>query len=262
MNILMIGDIVGRPGREIIKEKLAFIQKEENITFTIANAENAAGGRGLSQGVKQELLSAGIDVLTMGNHVWDNKEILNFIDDEKRLIRPANFPADCPGQGYSIYTAGFNEKIAVINLCGRIFMQALDCPFQVMDEILADLQGKTDYIVVDFHAEATSEKRALALYLDGKVSVVVGTHTHIQTADETILPAGTGYITDLGMTGAINSILGVNSELIIQKFITQRPVRFEVAGGSAQLNGIVVELDEATHKAKKIKRISERNYKD
>lgn len=256
MNILFLGDIVGKPGRQIVKESLSRLQHDENISFTIANAENAAGGKGLTKAVKDELLSAGIDVLTMGNHVWDNKDIYNFIDDEPRLIRPANYPGPCPGQGYYIYTAGINEKIAVVNLCGRVFLPPLDCPFQSAAEILKSLKDKTDYIIIDFHAEATSEKAALAYYLDGQVSAVLGTHTHVQTADETILPGGTAYITDLGMTGPKNSILGMESSLIIEKFIHQRPVRFEVAKGPAQLQGVVLQLDETSGKAKAIKRIS------
>jgi len=256
LNILFLGDIVGKPGRQIVREYLSRLQREENITFTIANAENAAGGRGLTETVKDELLSAGIDVLTMGNHVWDNKDIYNFIDDEPRLIRPANYPEPCPGQGYNIYTAGVNEKIAVINLCGRVFLPSLDCPFKVAAEIVKGIKANADYIIVDFHAEATSEKAALAYYLDGQVSAVLGTHTHVQTADETILPGGTAFITDLGMTGPQNSILGMESSLVIEKFINQRPVRFEVAKGPAQLQGVVLQMDENSGKARAIKRIS------
>ncbi|MDD4801593.1 MAG: TIGR00282 family metallophosphoesterase [Syntrophomonas sp.] len=244
MNILFIGDIVGRPGRSVIRKLLPQLQKQYDISFTIANAENAAGGRGLTKDVKDELLACGIDVLTMGNHVWDNKSIFSFIDDEPRLIRPANYPGDCPGQGYHIYKAGFNKKIAVINASGRIYLPPLDCPFKTVSDILEDLQDKTDYIIIDFHAEATSEKLAFGYYFDGKVSAIVGTHTHIQTADERIMPQGTAYITDLGMTGPVYSILGMEKEPIIQKFLNGRPARFEVATGSAQIQGVVLKFSE------------------
>ncbi|MGI5920274.1 MAG: TIGR00282 family metallophosphoesterase [Syntrophomonadaceae bacterium] len=258
MNILVIGDIFGKPGRKIVKQMLSRIQTENNIMFTIANAENAAGGKGLTREVLRELLGAGIDVLTMGNHVWDNKEIFQFIDDEFRLIRPINYPGDCPGQGYHVYQAGFNKKIAVINASGRVFLPALDCPFRKIDEVLQELKDSVDYIIVDFHAEATSEKVALGRYLDGRVTAVLGTHTHIQTADERILPRGTGYITDLGMTGPYDSILGVNKDQIIEKFLTARPVRFEVATGPAQIEGVVLDLDDDTNHVNKIKRFSYR----
>ncbi len=256
MNILVIGDIVGRPGRNIVKKLLAKLQSEHDISFTIANAENAAGGRGITKDIKDELLSVGIDVLTMGNHVWDNKSIFNFIDDEPRLVRPANYPGDCPGQGYHVYTAGFNKKIAVINASGRIYLPPLDCPFKTVMDILQELGDSVDITLVDFHAEATSEKLALGYYLDGKVSAVVGTHTHIQTADERIMPQGTAYITDLGMTGPVYSILGMEKEPIIEKFINGRPARFEVASGPAQLQGIVLRLDEDSNKVLEIKRIA------
>ena len=256
MNILVIGDIVGKPGRAIIKALLSKIQKENDITFTIANAENAAGGRGLTRDIKDELLAVGIDVLTMGNHVWDNKNIFNFIDDEPRLIRPINYPGDCPGQGVHIYQTAFNKKIAVINASGRIYLPALDCPFQTVNEVVDDLQTKVDYIIIDFHAEATSEKMAFAYYLDGKVSAVLGTHTHIQTADEKILPGGTAYITDLGMTGPVDSILGMEKQPIIDKFINARPARFEVANGPMQMQGVILKFDEESNLATQIQRFS------
>lgn len=254
MNILVIGDIFGKPGRKIVKRMLSRIQNENNIMFTIANAENAAGGKGLSRDVMHELLGAGIDVLTMGNHVWDNKEIFQFIDDEFRLVRPLNYPGDCPGQGYHVYKAGFNKNIAVINASGRVFLPALDCPFQRVDEIVNELKDSVDYMILDFHAEATSEKVAMGRFLDGRVTAVLGTHTHIQTADERILPGGTGYITDLGMTGPYDSILGVDKDIIIQKFLTGRPARFEVATGPAQMEGVVIEVDDDCNKVKNIKR--------
>jgi len=256
LNILVIGDIVGKPGRAIIKALLPKLQREHDISFTIANAENAAGGRGLTKDVKDEILGYGVDVLTMGNHVWDNKNIFNFIDDEPRLIRPANYPGDCPGQGYHIYNAGFNKKIAVINASGRIYLPPLDCPFQTVSDILKDLRDKVDYTIVDFHAEATSEKLALGYYFDGKVTAILGTHTHVQTADEKIMANGTGYITDLGMTGPVDSILGMEKEPIIEKFLNGRPARFEVASGSAQIQGVILKLDENSSNALEIKRFS------
>lgn len=256
MNILVIGDIVGKPGRAIVRKLLSQIQTDNDITFTIANAENAAGGRGLTREKKDELLGMGIDVLTMGNHVWDNKNIFTFIDDEPRLIRPINYPGDCPGQGVHIYTTALNQKIAVINASGRVFLPALDCPFQTVNEVVEDLQGKVDFIVVDFHAEATSEKMAFAYYLDGRVSAVLGTHTHIQTADEKILPGGTAYITDLGMTGPADSILGMEKQAIIEKFLNGRPARFEVASGPVQMQGVIINFAEESNRALKIQRIS------
>lgn len=256
MNILVIGDVVGRPGRNIIKALLPRIQRENNIDFTIANAENAAGGRGLTNDVKDELLSAGIDVLTMGNHVWDNKNIFTFIDDEPRLIRPANYPGPCPGQGYHVYRAGFNKKVAVINVSGRMFLPPLDCPFQAVRDILEELRDTVDYTIIDIHAEATSEKIAMGYYLDGRVSAVLGTHTHVQTSDERLLPNGTAYITDLGMTGPFNSVLGMEIDPIIEKFLTCRPARFEVAKGPAQMQGAILTLDEDSSRALAISRFS------
>jgi len=256
LNILIIADIVGRPGRKAIKTLLPKLQKENAIDFVIANAENAAGGRGLNHQVMNELLTSGIDVLTMGNHVWDNKEIYSFIDDEFRLIRPLNFPPYCPGQGYHIYPGGIGKKIGVINAMGRVFLPALDCPFRTIEEVLQEIQEECDIIIIDIHAEATSEKLALAYYLDGKVTAVVGTHTHIQTADERIMPGGTAYITDLGMTGPVESILGMDKDMVIKKIIYQRPVRLEVAGGSAQLQGVILKIDEASNKVITIDRVS------
>jgi hypothetical protein len=244
MNILVIGDIVGRPGRKALRNMLPDLQQQHNISFTIANAENAAGGIGLTKEVMNEILASGVDVLTMGNHVWDKKEIYSFIDDEHRLVRPINYPGDCPGQGFHIYTAGFNRKITVINASGRVFMPILDCPFCAVDDILEKISDQSDCIIIDFHAEATSEKLAFGYYFDGRVTAVLGTHTHVQTADEQILPKKTAYITDLGMTGPADSILGVKKELVIKKFLTQRPVSFEVAKGGTQFQGVIINIDD------------------
>lgn len=256
MNILVIADIVGRPGRRAIKGLLPGIQKEHNIDFVIANAENAAGGRGLTRQVMNELLTSGIDVLTMGNHVWDNKEIYSFVDDQFRLVRPINYPPYCPGQGYHVYSGGINKKIAVINVMGRVFLPPLDCPFRGVEEVLEEIQGQSDIIIIDFHAEATSEKLAMGYYFDGKVTAVLGTHTHIQTADERILPGGTAYITDLGMTGPLESILGMDKDMVINKIIYQRPVRLEVASGTAILQGAILSIDDNNNQVQKIKRVS------
>lgn len=256
MNILVMADIVGRPGRRAVKGLLPGLQKEHNIDFVIANAENAAGGRGLTRQVMDELLTSGIDVLTMGNHVWDNKDIFNFVDDEFRLVRPVNYPPYCPGQGYHVYTGGINKKIAVINAMGRVFLPPLDCPFRTVAEVIDEVKEQSDIIIIDFHAEATSEKLAMGYYFDGKVTAVLGTHTHIQTADERILPGGTAYITDLGMTGPLESILGMEKEMVINKIIYQRPVRLEVASGTAILQGVILNIDDDSNQVLKIERVS------
>jgi len=254
MRFLAIGDVVGRPGRNILKSTLSKLKENYKIDVVIANCENAAGGNGLTKKVADELFSIGIDVMTMGNHVWANKEIFSFIENETRIIRPANYPeGTTPGRGYNVFEKN-NIKFAVINLCGRVFMENLDCPFRKIDEILKKIDCRI--IIVDLHAEATSEKIALGFYVDGRVSCVYGTHTHVQTADEKILPNGTAYITDIGMTGPYDSVLGVDKDIVIQKFTTLLPVRFEVAKGKAQFNGIVFEVDNNTGKAVSIERIN------
>ncbi|ADQ07456.1 metallophosphoesterase [Caldicellulosiruptor hydrothermalis 108] len=254
MRFLAIGDVVGRPGRNILKSTLSKLKENYKIDVVIANCENAAGGNGLTKKVADELFSIGIDVMTMGNHVWANKEIFSFIENETRIIRPANYPeGTTPGRGYNVFEKN-NVKFTVINLCGRVFMENLDCPFRKIDEILKKIE--CPIIIVDFHAEATSEKIALGFYVDGRVSCVYGTHTHVQTADEKILPNGTAYITDIGMTGPYDSVLGVDKDIVIQKFTTLLPVRFEVAKGKAQFNGIVFEVDNNSGKAVSIERIN------
>ncbi len=256
MQILMIGDIVGRPGRKAISTFLPQVIKEHKVDFVIANGENAAGGRGITRDITEEFLQQGIEVITMGNHVWDNRDILGFIDHEPRLLRPANYPEDCPGRGYNIFWGPAGRRIAVINVSGRVFLAHLECPFRTVDYILKQIEDEADVILVDFHAEATSEKQALGWYLDGRVTAVLGTHTHVQTADETILPNGTAYITDVGMTGPRYSVLGVKTRQVINRFLTQRPGPFEIATGPVQLNAVVFEIDDTNFQAKSIKRIS------
>jgi hypothetical protein len=253
MKVLLIGDIVGRAGRRAVRELLPDIKKDENIDFIIANGENAAGGFGITGKVAEELYGYGIDVLTMGNHTWDNKEIFNFIEDDPNLIRPYNYPPGTPGRGYNIYKLDSGVKLAVVNLLGRIFLADVDCPFQALEKLLEELEA--DLVFVDFHAEATSEKIGLARYFDGQVSTVFGTHTHVQTADEKVLPNETAYITDLGLTGGIDSVLGMKVEGVLEKLTTQLPQRFSVATGDTQFCGAVVELDLESGLANSIKRI-------
>jgi metallophosphoesterase (TIGR00282 family) len=229
MKILFIGDIVGKPGRKAVKEGLPELINKLKIDFVIANVENAAAGFGITKAVGEEIFALGVDVMTSGNHIWDKKEAVTYITKENRLLRPANYPSAVPGCGSIVMTSRSGEKIAVLNLSGRVFMPPLDCPFKVARQELPALKEQAKVVVVDFHAEATSEKAAFGLFLDGDVSAVLGTHTHVQTADEKILPEGTAFITDVGMTGPVDSIIGVKKELIINKFLTQIPVRFETA---------------------------------
>ncbi|MCP4482895.1 MAG: TIGR00282 family metallophosphoesterase [bacterium] len=252
MKIFFISDIIGKPGRQIIQKELIAYRHLESPDLVIANAENAADGKGLTPLVANELFLAGVDLITLGNHTWAKKEIKQIISD-KRVIRPLNYPPNTPGQGYGLAITKRGLHIAVINLIGRVFMQALDCPFHAIDRILPEI--KEDIVIVDVHAEATSEKMALAWYLDGRVSAVIGTHTHVQTADEKILPRGTAYITDAGMTGPADSVLGVKKEIIIEKFLTQLPKKHEIANTKVVLEGVIVEIDDVTYKAKSIKRV-------
>lgn len=254
MRVLFIGDIVGKPGREAIKRFLKPLQTDYKIDVTIANGENAAAGKGLTKDIAEELYNQGIQFLTMGNHVWDHRDIMNFIDSESRLIRPANYPVGAPGQGYGfIRTKG--KKIGVLNLSGRVFLPPLEDPFSGAIRWINQIKQETPIIIVDFHAEATSEKVALGWFLDGKVSAVLGTHTHIQTADARLLQQGTAYITDVGMTGPKDSVLGVKKEIIINRFLTQLPAKFELANGPVQLNAVVLDIDEETGKTRQIERI-------
>lgn len=255
VKILFIGDIVGSPGRKMITEYLPRLKEKYKPQLTIVNGENAASGKGITEKIYKQFLSEGVQVVTMGNHTWNKREILDFIEDAPNLIRPANFPASNPGKGI-VYVRINDMEVAVINLQGRTFLDPNDNPFLKADELITEAKKRTNLIFVDFHAEVTSEKQALAWYLDGRVSAVVGTHTHTQTADERILPEGTAYITDVGMTGPYDSILGVEKETIINRFLTNMPARFEVdTKGRNQLNGCVITLDKQSGRAKKIERI-------
>lgn len=241
INILAIGDIVGRPGREFLDRTLLTLKKKHLIDFVIANGENAAGGNAITPDIVTHLLSTGVDLVTTGNHVWNNREILKIIDTEYRLLRPANFPEGVRGKGY--YTGTVNGTgICVINLMGRVHLNPIDCPFKKFDEIYSQNREKADIFVVDFHAEATSEKKAFGWYVDGRASCVFGTHTHVQTADETVLPGGTGYITDIGMTGSFDSVIGMDKTKSIERFLTQTKVNYEVALGNPGLNGIIFSV--------------------
>jgi hypothetical protein len=260
MKILMVGDVVGAPGREAVKALVPVLRARHQVEFVVVNCENIAGGAGVTPKTAQELLSTpGVDVLTSGQHIWRFREIGPFLDGEPRLLRPANYPRVCPGLGASVYVTRSGKKVGVINLLGRVFMGeiALDDPFRVGMEKVEELKQKTNLIVVDMHAEATSEKVVMGWYLDGHVGAVVGTHTHIQTADERILPKGTAYLTDLGMTGPYDSVIGREIEPVMERFLSGMPARYDVARGNVKLCGAIVELDEDTGRALKIERIQE-----
>ena len=254
MRFLIIGDIFGSCGLDYLKLVYREIIENENIDFTIANAENTSGGNGLSQRDFDTLCDLGIDALTMGNHTFGRADIVNIMRDYSNVVRPINYPDGTPGRGYTILKCN-GKKIAVINAMGRVNLLNIDCPFRGVDKALKEIGDSADYIFVDFHAEATSEKIAMGYYLDGKATCVFGTHTHVQTADETILPQGTAYITDIGMTGAIYSVLGVEKDVIIDRFLTAMPRKFEHTHGKAKVCGIVVTCDDATNKPTEIKRI-------
>lgn len=257
MQILFVGDIVGRPGRLALRERLGRLIDTHCIDLVVANAENAAAGFGLTVDVADELFSFGIDVMTTGNHIWDKKDILDFLDSEERLLRPANYPGDAPGCGAGVYRTAGGVAVGVINLEGRVFMKNLDCPFQAADRLIEQMRQTTQIILVDFHAEATSEKAALGWYLEGRVSAVIGTHTHVQTADERVLPQGTAYISDVGMTGSRDGVIGMRREQVVEKFLSQRPTRFEISKKDPAINAVIIEIDEATGRALQIDRVME-----
>ncbi|MFA5059354.1 MAG: TIGR00282 family metallophosphoesterase [Candidatus Omnitrophota bacterium] len=259
MNILCIGDIVGRAGRNAIIELLPSLKQELSVDFTVVNAENSAAGSGITLDIAEELFKRGCDVLTSGDHIWDKSDIKDYLNRNEKLLRPANFPDGVPGKGSCVVTAPNGVRVGVINLLGRTFMRYnVTCPFKKLEDLSQEIRKETPVIVVDMHAEATSEKVALGFFSDGKVSIVFGTHTHIPTADETVLSSGTAYITDLGMTGPFDSVIGQVKEKIIERFLTSLPHKFEVATGDIRLNGIIVDVDEKTGKARSIKRIQKK----
>ena len=255
MKVLFIGDIVGKVGRMTTKALLPAVVDRYKIDFVIANGENAAGGFGITDRLVSEILGYGIHVITTGNHVWDKKEFIAQISKEDRLLRPFNYPPGVPGYGSIIYTLSHGEKVAVLNMSGRVFMSNIDCPFRTAKAEVERLSNTTKTIIVDFHGEATSEKIAFGYFIDGKVSAVIGTHTHVQTADEKILAGGTAYITDVGMTGPENSVIGIDKEQVIDRFLTNLPVRFETAKGEGIFSAAVIDINEKTGKATAIQRL-------
>ena len=250
MNILAIGDIIGRPGRQAIHEFLPGLRRQYGLELVIANAENVAGGFGLTVDTARELLGNGVDVLTSGNHIWAQKEIIPYLDGDLPILRPLNYPAGVPGRGYLI-----TGKTLVVNLIGRTFMSNFDCPFRTMDRLLDELEPKPPVIIIDFHAEATSEKVALGRYLDGRVSAVLGTHTHVGTIDAQILAGGTAYVTDIGMTGPTDSVIGDDAEAVIKRFLTAMPHHLSVGRGKTALNAVMVKVDDKSGKGMSIDRI-------
>jgi hypothetical protein len=255
MTILFIADIVGRPGRRAVAKVIPDLVAQRGVDVCIANGENAAGGFGLTKSIVDELHQCGVDVITSGNHLWDRKEIIPLLEEDPYLLRPANYPADVPGCGSTVFEPPGGPPVGVLNLQGRIFIAPIDCPFRVADRELEHLKQRTNIILVDVHAEATSEKMALGWYLDGRVSAVVGTHTHVQTADERLLPKGTAYITDAGMTGPHDSIIGMKKESVLDRFLTQLPTHFQTATSNVKLCGVLIEIDQDSGRATRIDRI-------
>ena len=260
MKILFVGDIFGQPGRRIVKETLPKLIEEFSPDLVLANGENAAAGFGITPPLVEELLDLGIAVLTSGNHIWDKKEILPYLAEhsDSRLLRPANYPDGAPGRGLYVGKTATGIEYAVLNLQGRVFMPSIDCPFRTADALLGRIAARVKIRIVDIHAEATSEKQALGWYLDGRVTAVVGTHTHVPTADETVLDGGTAYITDLGMTGPYDSVIGIDKQAIIQKFLNQMPGRFEVAKGDVRLSAVLIDADPEAGRALSIRRVERR----
>jgi metallophosphoesterase (TIGR00282 family) len=254
MKVLFVGDVVGAPGRRILRARLPGLKRDSATDLTIVNGENAAGGAGLTAATADEIFGAGADVVTTGNHVWDKREIVSLIERDPRILRPANYPEGSPGAGVIVVTAA-GAKVAVVNIMGRVFMPLVDDPFRAADRILADLAGKAQLVIVDFHAEATSEKMAFAWHLDGRVAAVLGTHTHVATADARVLPKGTAFITDVGMTGPFDSVIGVKKEQAIERFRTSRPIPYETADGDVRLAAVRLELDPASGRATAIERL-------
>jgi 2',3'-cyclic-nucleotide 2'-phosphodiesterase len=255
MRILFVGDVVGSPGRKILQDRLADTIAQRGVDLCIVNGENSASGFGITPRLAEELFAAGAEVITGGNHIWDRKEIFDYFPHEPRLVRPANFPAGAPGSGTYTGKAKNGVDYAVLDLQGRTFMQALDCPFRTAERELARIPANVKVILVDMHAEATSEKQAMGWFLDGKVSAVVGTHTHVATADERVLPGGTAYITDVGMTGPHDSVIGMDKAGIIQRFLDGMPARFSVPEGDVRMNAVAIDVDESSGRASSIERV-------
>jgi metallophosphoesterase (TIGR00282 family) len=256
IRLLFIGDIVGKPGRDLVRRGAVALRAAHHVDLVIANGENAAAGFGITREIGDDLLDQGIDVLTSGNHIWDKKEVIEYIGAESRLLRPANYPAGVPGNGSYLARTESGVSVGILNLMGRVFMTPIDDPFAAALREVEALRARARVVFVDFHAEATSEKVAMGWHLDGKVTAVVGTHTHVQTADERILPKGTAYLTDVGMTGPHDSIIGVDIEPALGRFLNAMPARFETATGNPRLNGVIIEADETTGRATDIERIS------
>ncbi len=257
MNILFIGDVIGRTGRRALTDRLHRLVDEHQADLVIVNGENAAAGFGLTAPIAMELFDLGVDVITSGNHIWDKREVYDYLEREERVLRPANYPPGLPGRGAGVFATASGIRVGIINLEGRVFMNNLDCPFRASDKLVAELAKEARVLFVDFHAEATSEKMALGHYLDGRVSAVVCTHTHVQTADERVFAGGTAYISDAGMTGSRDAVIGMRKEQVLEKFLTQTPVRFEVAKQQPVICGVLVSVDEKTGRAQSIQRIQE-----
>lgn len=257
LRVLIIGDIVGKPGRDACLEVIPYLKRDKQVEFVIANGENIAGGSSITPDTVKDIFHAGADLMTLGDHTFRKKEAADLVEKDQRIVRPANYPDGAPGRGYTILKLGGGIHIAVINLMGRVFMDPLDCPFQKVKKILEEIKGKAKVIFVDVHAEATSEKVAMGWFLDGKVSCVYGTHTHIQTSDERVLPKGTAYITDLGMTGPYESVIGREVEPVLYKFLTGLPSKYDVATRDVRLSGAIVDIDTDTGKATHIERVHE-----
>jgi metallophosphoesterase (TIGR00282 family) len=255
MKILFIGDIVGKPGRQAVKALLPNLTSRFKINLVLANAENAAGGFGITEPTAGELFSYGVDIITTGNHVWDKKEAIPYLTKEHRILRPLNYPPGTPGSGSIVFTPQKKIPVAILNVSGRIFMNTLDCPFRTTKAFLETIKDSAKVIIIDFHAEATSEKLAFGYYLDGQVSAIIGTHTHVQTADEKILPGGTAYITDVGMTGPNSGVIGIEKEQIVERFLTHMPRKFNVAEGQSVLSAVIIEIDDESGRATAIQRM-------
>lgn len=251
--VLFLGDIVGKPGRRVVREFLSRLRGHRDVDLVVANGENAAGGTGVTGPVVRELFDAGVDVLTGGNHIWDKREGLPLVRDDERILRPANYPPGADGRGWGVFPGKSGTPYAVVSLLGRVFLGNWDCPFRWMEAALPEMHRKAAAVLVDFHAEATSEKRAMAFHLDGKVAAIAGTHTHVQTVDAQVLPGGTGYITDVGMCGPVRSVIGMNPDEVLGRFLSQRPARFEVAAGEAEAAGIFFEIDPDTGRCRDLR---------